>query len=347
MDAPGFLGTGATLKSDLSLLAYLLLIVPAMLTGFVFARRKMFVPHHKLTMTAIIIVNWVIIFFLMAVSYREGVIPYLDDAPGDPRVALPMIHLVTGAVAQFLGTYLVLRMWFEKVLPKWIMVRKIKTYMRFTLALWLITAALGVMIYATWYVRPVRAGDAPAPVTTPDVTPEAEAETAASLINAPVQTEEVSNPTEEPCPTGIPDSDATEEPCIPPVATEEILPLATEDPCPQETPEINGTEEILATEEVDADATAEPTPPAATEEPCLYPLATEDLRPVATEDLRPAGTPETGPVATEDIRPVQTEEMDDDSDSDDDGDIDDSDDSGGDDDAGDIDDSGGDDDKGN
>jgi uncharacterized membrane protein YozB (DUF420 family) len=173
MDGPGFLGTGATLKSDLSLLAYVVLIVPAMLVGFAFARRKMFVPHHKLIMTAIIIINWVIIFFLMATSYREGVLPYVESSFSDPRVSIPTIHLVTGAIAQILGTYLVFRMWFEKRLPKWIMVRNIKTYMRFTLALWLVTAALGVIIYASFYVGSSQAGDAPAPAVTPDVTPDA------------------------------------------------------------------------------------------------------------------------------------------------------------------------------
>ena len=41
---PGLLGTGASLLADLTLLAYLLLIVPGMLAGFVFARRKHFEP---------------------------------------------------------------------------------------------------------------------------------------------------------------------------------------------------------------------------------------------------------------------------------------------------------------
>jgi hypothetical protein len=248
MDAPGFLGTGASLKSDLSLLAYVLLIVPVMLVGFFFARRKMFVPHHKLIMTLLIIVNWVIIFALMAISYREGVIPYLDAAFGDPRVALPTIHLVTGLTAQLLGTYLVLRMWLEHILPKWLMVRRIKTYMRFTLALWLVTASLGVIIYATWYVRPVRAENSIPPASTPEVKGTAELSPASTAELAPVK-------------------------------TEDFHPLATQEPCPQATSELNSDDTTptpcpIATEEIS---------PARTQ--AVRPIATEDVRPVRTGEI--------------------------------------------------------------
>lgn len=267
MDQAGFLGTGASLKSDLSLMAYLLLIIPAMLTGFVFARRKMFVPHHKLMMTSIIIVNWVIIFFLMAVSYREGVSPYLGVAFSDPRVALPTIHLVTGAVAQILGTYLVLRMWFEKVLPKWIMVRNIKTYMRFTLALWLITAALGIIIYAAWYVRPAQAGNAPAPASTPEVsgTPELNPGSTEEAFSAPLSTQE-----------------AISEP----LSTESVQP-----PCP--TPEVTDSGDATPEAGVPAGGLPANVVPAATEEPCLTPVATEDISPVETEEADSGSSTET------------------------------------------------------
>lgn len=236
MDQPGILGTGASLQSDLSLLAYLLLIVPAMLVGFVFARRKMFIPHHKLTMTAIIIVNWVIIFLLMAVSYREGVMPYMESSMADPRVALPTIHLVTGAVAQLLGTYLVLRMWLEKVLPRWIMVRNIKRYMRFTLALWLVTAAIGVMIYVTWYARPEQVNAAaPVPASTPEVAATSEIE--------PLSTEDIVstpelNVTSELSPLATPELEPEQTAAVNPVTTPELRPAATEDIIPARTPEV-------------------------------------------------------------------------------------------------------------
>ncbi len=202
INQPGFLGTGASLASDVTLLMYLLVLAPAMLLGFVFARRRMYVPHHRLIMTLVVLLNWVFIVGLMFGSYAGGVAPYLASSPGDPVIVLPTIHLLTGAVAQGLATYLALRMWFEKRLPQWIMVRNIKRYMRLTLALWLITIALGVTTYATWYVRPVRAENALPPAATPDVRGTAEAQ--------PVETQE----------TGFPD----------PASTDDASPQAQETP---------------------------------------------------------------------------------------------------------------------
>jgi uncharacterized membrane protein YozB (DUF420 family) len=165
-DQPGILGTQASLASDLSLLAYLLLLVPLMLLGYFFARRRLYAPHHKLTMTLIVVLNWVLIALVMAVSYRDGVAPYLSTGLSDPRVLLPTLHLIIGGIAQILGTYLVLRMWFENRLPEWVKVKRIKRYMRLTLALWLVTAALGVVIYLTFY--PIGA-QAASTSPTPDV----------------------------------------------------------------------------------------------------------------------------------------------------------------------------------
>jgi uncharacterized membrane protein YozB (DUF420 family) len=156
---PDIFNNGAPTTSTLTLAAYILLIVPAMLVGYVFARRKMFRPYHKAVMTIILIVNWVLIAFVMAVSYSGGVAPYLQEDAGryisEPLVILPTIHLIVGALAQILGTYLVLRMWAEdlklKFIPQRLMVSNIKRYMRLTLALWLLTAVLGIVTYFAFY----------------------------------------------------------------------------------------------------------------------------------------------------------------------------------------------------
>lgn len=228
----GFLGTGASGLSDLTLLAYLFLLTPGMLLGFFFARRKMFVPHHKLTMTSVVVLNWVLIIILMFGSYGSGVAPYLAEYFSDPRVSLPTIHAITGGLGQLLATYLALRMWFEKVLPPWIMVKNIKLYMRITLGLWLVTVALGVVIYFTWYTSPAQAGD--------DVTPAVTAEPASTdeptvVILTPAATEEVGEPvaTEEPAATEESEESAATDSAGEPAATEEPAiaePAATEEP---------------------------------------------------------------------------------------------------------------------
>lgn len=194
---PGFLGTGASLMSDLTLLAYLLLIVPAMLVGFVFARRKQFRPHHKVTMTAITLVNWALIAYLMAFSYSRGVAPGLPVSLGQASGLLPTVHLLLGGAAQLLASYAVYRMWREDaqvaaarrrgeqdVARYWF--RQAKPVMQATLALWLLTAALGVGTYAAFYLVP----PASASATTPTATEEPAA--AETPVDAPAATPEAS-----------------------------------------------------------------------------------------------------------------------------------------------------------
>ncbi|MCC6615391.1 MAG: DUF420 domain-containing protein [Anaerolineae bacterium] len=176
---PGFLGTGASTLADLTLIVYIALLIPAMLIGFTYARRKKFDSHHKPIMTAITLFNWFLIGFLMFASYRQNVLPELGQNLSQPSYLLPTLHLVIGGLAQIVATYLVIRMWFESQLPAWFKVNNIKRYMRFTLAGWLIAALLGIGIYITWYAAG-STSDPAAPVTadsTPEVVPEEAPET--------------------------------------------------------------------------------------------------------------------------------------------------------------------------
>jgi uncharacterized membrane protein YozB (DUF420 family) len=181
---PGFLGTEASLLADITLVIYVLIIVPTLLIGFVFARRRLFVPHHKMVMTLVTLVNWVFILWVMAVTYSQTVAPGLPGNLTDVQAWLPTVHLVTGALSQLLATYLVGRMWLEKVLPRWLMVQNIKRYMRFTLATWLLTALLGLGIYTVYYVPEVQALVVP-PSATEAAVP------APVITDEPVSTEQV------------------------------------------------------------------------------------------------------------------------------------------------------------
>lgn len=177
---PGFLGTNASLLSDLSLVAYVLFIAPAMLIGFVFARQGKHRPHHQYLMNAVTFVNWLLIIFLMAVSYVNGVLPGLPGSLGQPAIFLPTLHLLFGGAAQILATYTVYRMWREdtqvaaarkrgerEVTRYWF--KSAKPVMQAVLGLWLLTVVLGVATYISFYVAPP-AEAAAAPEATPAVT---------------------------------------------------------------------------------------------------------------------------------------------------------------------------------
>jgi uncharacterized membrane protein YozB (DUF420 family) len=171
--------------SDYVLIAYIFFLVPAMLVGFGFARRKLFVPHHKLTMTTIMIVNWFLIISVMFVTYGRSVAPKIPGELGSVLIWLPALHGLLGIVAQVVATYLVIRMWFENVLPDWVKVKNIKRYMRFTLAGWLLTAVLGMGVWFVYY-REFRATPVVAPSPTPVGTPAATQDANAT----PAKTEE-------------------------------------------------------------------------------------------------------------------------------------------------------------
>ncbi len=178
-------GTGS---ANITLIIYLVVLVPLMLLGFYFARRKMFFPHHKMVMTGVVILNWILILAVMVGSFRSGVMPGLPGSLSDIRILLPTIHLLTGAIAQLTATYLVILMWtertpYEKLVP--FRIKKIKTPMRVTLSLWLITVLLGFGIYGTWYGGSSAAENSPEPVVTEDA-----AEVATEAVVEPQATED-------------------------------------------------------------------------------------------------------------------------------------------------------------
>lgn len=233
LEPPGFLGTGASLLADLTLLAYILLLMPSMIVGFIFARRKMFRPHHRNVMTGITIVNWILIVFLMLAAYRFDIADGIIRAPGNPRYWLPTLHGLFGLVAQILATNNVIQMAREdrnvaaakrrgETDLRRYFFRFAKPLMRWTLALWLITSLLGISSYLIRYnVVPAFAVnvDTP-PVSTPE-------------IQAPVSTNEVGAPNST-ADVGMPVS--TDE-ASPPISTSELLISTDEVEAPVTTPE--------------------------------------------------------------------------------------------------------------
>ncbi|MBK9746305.1 MAG: hypothetical protein IPO91_05940 [Chloroflexi bacterium] len=209
LEPPGFLGTGASLLADLTLIFYILLIAPAMLIGFWLARRGRHRPAHRNLMIAVTAINWVLIIFLMLVAYRFDVAGNFPNQPTAPRYLLPVLHALLGLPAQLLATYIVVRMLIEDVRVAqgkrrgepvtqlrryWF--KQAKPAMQITLGLWLATAALGVITYLVRYeVLPGSAsGEAAPPVATPEVQPPV----GTAEVVPPVETPEVQPPVATP-----------------------------------------------------------------------------------------------------------------------------------------------------
>lgn len=228
-------GTPERFWADVTLLTYLLLITPLMLLGFYFARRKMFFPHHKMTMTAVLMLNWLLIIAVMLRSFAQNVSPGIPEYVSEIPILLPLVHMFIGSIAQLMATYLVILMWtertpYEKLVP--FRIQKIKTPMRITLSLWLITIVMGLGIYTVWLPSDT-ATDAPVPAATEEALESTEEAVAPSV------TEEVSTATEESVAPAATEEAAVVDPYAAPVTTEQALD-------PYAAPVVSSTEEALA-----------------------------------------------------------------------------------------------------
>jgi uncharacterized membrane protein YozB (DUF420 family) len=193
LETPGFLGTGATLLADITLIAYILLILPATIAGYFTARAGHHRPQHKWLMIGVTLANWLLIIFLMWVALVGDVLPNLADNAAQPRYFLPGIHALFGAPTQLLATYIVFQMLREDFqvararrrgeanLEKY-WFKGAKWTMRLTLFLWTLTALLGIVSYLIRYDIIGPGGtNVPSPVATEEV-------------QEPVSTEELQPP---------------------------------------------------------------------------------------------------------------------------------------------------------
>lgn len=196
--------------SLMTLIVYIVVLLPLMLLGFFFARRKMFNPHHKLTMTLVVILNWALIIAIMLGSYSDGVATGLPDNLSDINALLPTIHGIVGFTAQLMATYLMLLMWTENTAVEGLIpfrIKNIKTPMRITLTLWIITVLMGFGIYSVWYGGSTESDTAPPPAATEEVeaTENDEEATAPDATEEAETTEDTEEVEEAPAP------DTTEE----------------------------------------------------------------------------------------------------------------------------------------
>jgi predicted lipoprotein with Yx(FWY)xxD motif/uncharacterized membrane protein YozB (DUF420 family) len=313
LNPPGFLGNGASLLADVTLLAYILLLLPGMVAGFYFARAGKHRPDHRNVMIGITAINWVFILWVMVAALTFDVTANVAQQPGNARYLFPAIHGALGLTAQLLATYTVYRMIREDVqvarakqrgetqLSKY-WFKSAKPVMRIVLLLWIVTATIGIVTYLVRYeVVTIPGGAAPSPVVTLEVEPPIATET----VETPVSTPEAS-------PEAPPE-------ILPPVETSEVAETDEITP-PAETPEVTQAAtqiaQVLAvteqetplpaaeTPELGVVETGEALPPATTRPP------TSTLRPTSNRTVAPVETPEVGVVETVDVlAPVSTGEV--------------------------------------
>lgn len=100
-----------------------------------------------------LILNLFLIAFVMWPTFQFQVLPLLPGKLGRLRVALSIVHGISGAVAELVGIYILLAAG-TNLLPRSWRFQRWKPWMRVELALWWIVLAAGIATYFVWYFPP-------------------------------------------------------------------------------------------------------------------------------------------------------------------------------------------------
>jgi uncharacterized membrane protein YozB (DUF420 family) len=145
---PGFLGTGATFRSDVTLI--LILVTAVLFTiGWRLAVRKRYEPHRWMQTSAAIL-NSIVVLFTMISSFLIHILPGIPEKLNQGDYTITTIHAFVGMVGLMLGVFVVLRA--NKLVPKALRFRNYKLFMRISYCLYMLATLLGVVVYIVVYV---------------------------------------------------------------------------------------------------------------------------------------------------------------------------------------------------
>jgi uncharacterized membrane protein YozB (DUF420 family) len=148
LTTPGFLGTKATLRSDITLV---LILVMAVLfnIGFILARRKQFTAH-RWVQTSTVILNSLVVVISMVSSYIIYILPGIPSKLGQGDYAVTTLHASIGAIGLLFGVFVALRG--NELVPKSLSFKNYKLFMRWAYALYMLSTLGGVMVYIIVFV---------------------------------------------------------------------------------------------------------------------------------------------------------------------------------------------------
>lgn len=145
---PGFLGTHATLRSDLTLV--LILISAALFNlGFFLARRKLFTAH-RWVQTSAVTVNTLVVLISMVTSYFIHILPGIPAKLAQGDYAVTTVHALIGAITLVLGVFVALRG--NELVPKSLRFNNYKLFMRWAYSLYMVATLGGIIVYIVVFV---------------------------------------------------------------------------------------------------------------------------------------------------------------------------------------------------
>ncbi len=125
----------------------------ALLVVGMFIVRARRVRAHLYLQSSVVLLNLPLVGLWMLPRYAAQVLPDLSDEWSGAFYLLPTVALLLGAAAEVRGVYIILVAATTWVPERW-RFRNYKRWMRSELLLWWAVVALGLAIYASWYVWP-------------------------------------------------------------------------------------------------------------------------------------------------------------------------------------------------
>jgi len=123
----------------------------ALLAGAVLARRRHY-RAHAWCQSAVVLLNLVVIGSAMVPSFYIQVAPKIPQAMRKSYYAIAAGHAALGIIAELAGLYVILAAG-TNILPKFLVLKNYRAWMRATLLLWWVVLLLGVATYLRWYVH--------------------------------------------------------------------------------------------------------------------------------------------------------------------------------------------------
>jgi putative membrane protein len=146
--SPGFLGTRATFRSDVTLL--LMLLSAVLLTiGWRLAVRKRYEAHRRVQTVAVTL-NTLVILASMIPSFVVSILPGIPRKLGEGSYGITTMHALFGSVVMLFGIFVVLRGY--NLVPKALRFNNYKLVMRTSYALYMLTTLMGVALYVIVFV---------------------------------------------------------------------------------------------------------------------------------------------------------------------------------------------------
>jgi len=148
LNGPGFLGTNATFRPDLTLV---LILVTAMLftIGWQLAVRKRYTAH-RWVQTLAASLNAIVVLSTMISSFLIFILPGIPGKLLEGSYGVTTVHALVGMVGLVLGVFVVLRG--NELVPQSLRFTNYKLYMRIAYALYMVSTLIGAVVYVVVYV---------------------------------------------------------------------------------------------------------------------------------------------------------------------------------------------------